>query len=79
MGRWEGGRFWEGVKAGFWEGEDKWGGCWEYEGEGRWGEGKFGCVEGDGEKEGRRDGGVAEGEEEGILKGCVDEGLDSWE
>ena len=35
-------------------------------------------VDGEGEKEGRREGGGAEGEEAGILEGCVDEGLDSW-
>ena len=44
-----------------------------------WEEGKLGsCEEGEGEKEGRREGGAAEGEEERTLVGWVEDGRESW-
>ena len=44
-----------------------------------WVEGELGSSEeGEGEKEGRREGGGAEGEEERTLVGWVEDGRESW-
>ena len=44
-----------------------------------WEEGKLGsCEEGEGEKEGSREGGAVEGEEERTFVGWVEEGRESW-